>query len=78
MSRKVAHAIGVSSGLLVGYATTKVAHGLLARQVLAEENVEPPKYPWSHLGWLSSYDHARYPSPCPAPTTSLFIATAGL
>lgn len=28
--------------------------------VFAEEKVEPPKYPWSHSGLASSYDHARY------------------
>lgn len=27
--------------------------------VLAEECVIPPKYPWSHNGMLSSFDHAR-------------------
>jgi len=26
----------------------------------AEEKADPPKYPWSHLGLFSSYDHARF------------------
>lgn len=33
---------------------------LLGRSVLAEEKVDPPKYPWSHSGLADSYDHARY------------------
>jgi ubiquinol-cytochrome c reductase cytochrome c1 subunit len=26
---------------------------------LAEEGLHPPQYPWSHKGWLDSFDHAR-------------------
>ena len=25
----------------------------------SDEGVEPPKYPWYHLGLFNSYDHAR-------------------
>lgn len=31
----------------------------LGKRVLAEEKVDPPKYPWSHSGLADSYDHAR-------------------
>lgn len=33
---------------------------VIGKSVLAEEKVEPPKYPWSHSGLADSYDHARY------------------
>jgi len=26
---------------------------------LSDEGLHPPKYPWSHSGWLDSFDHAR-------------------
>lgn len=48
----VATAAGISgSGLLLL---------VIGKSVLAEEKVEPPKYPWSHSGLADAYDHARY------------------
>ena len=29
----------------------------------AEEGLHPPTYPWSHKGWLDTFDHARYARP---------------
>ena len=37
---------------------------IIGKTVLAEEKVEPPKYPWSHGGLADSYDHARYETEC--------------
>lgn len=59
MNRIIGHAVGISSGLLVGFSSTEIAQKFFTRNVLAEECVEPPNYPWSHRGWLASYDHAR-------------------
>jgi hypothetical protein len=44
---------GIVGGFLVGRSS-------LVPTVHNEEKVLPPKYPWSHLGLFSSYDHARY------------------
>lgn len=45
-------------------AVTAVAAGSvipqLVKTVHAEEKVTSPKYPWSHTGLFSSYDHASY------------------
>lgn len=44
---------GASGGLLAAILSSR--HSV----VHSEEKVAPPKYPWSHLGLFSSYDHAR-------------------
>lgn len=46
-------------GSLLGTGTVLLINGIISSTVLAEENVEPPKYPWSHNGLADSYDHAR-------------------
>lgn len=43
----------------------------------AEEGLHPPKYPWSHIGWFDTFDHARYAQAhisVPGPRTDLFVA----
>lgn len=50
---------GISSGILVGYTGIELLKNFPVK-VYAEEAVEPVKFPWSHSGLLSSYDHARY------------------
>ena len=47
------------SGSLLGTGSALLINGILSSTVFAEENVEPPKYPWSHNGLADSYDHAR-------------------
>lgn len=56
---RVAHLVGLASGATVAFFAGDIIK-LLPIRVAAEECVDPPKYPWSHSGWLSSYDHARY------------------
>lgn len=48
------------SGALIGTGSAILINGIFVSTVLAEEKVEPPKYPWSHSGLADSYDHARY------------------
>jgi len=48
------------SGALIGTGSAILINGIFVSTVLAEEKVEPPKYPWSHTGLADSYDHARY------------------
>ena len=50
----LAIAVGASGSGLILFSS------ILGKTVLAEEKVEPPKYPWSHCGLANSYDHARY------------------
>ena len=35
---------------------------------LSDEGLHPVAYPWSHKGWMDSFDHARC-APNPAPHT---------
>lgn len=55
---RLAHLVGLTSGATFAYFGIDLLKQLPTR-VVAEECVDPPKYPWSHSGWLSSYDHAR-------------------
>ena len=48
------------SGALIGTGSAMLINGIFVSTVMAEEKVEPPKYPWSHSGLADSYDHARY------------------
>ena len=48
------------SGVLIGSGSAILINGIFISTVLAEEKVDPPKYPWSHSGLADSYDHARY------------------
>ncbi len=50
----------VGGGGLIGGGSGIFISGIFGPTVLAEEKVEPPKYPWSHSGLTDSYDHARY------------------
>lgn len=58
MSWRVAHFVGLTSGALSGYTVLDLA-ARLAPRLCSDEGLEPPKYPWSHAGLFSSYDHAR-------------------
>lgn len=44
-----------SSGALCGIGTALIFNSFVA----AEEQLNPPKYPWSHSGLADSFDHAR-------------------
>jgi uncharacterized membrane protein YagU involved in acid resistance len=57
--RQVAHLVGIASGAVAGFTSFDFLRRFPSR-VLAEESVEPPKYPWSHSGLMSAYDHARW------------------
>lgn len=48
------------TGSLIGTGSAILINGIFVSTVLAEEKVDPPKYPWSHSGLADSYDHARY------------------
>lgn len=50
----------VGAGGLIGGGSGILFSGIFGSTVLAEEKVDPPKYPWSHCGLTQSYDHARY------------------
>jgi len=46
-----------------------------------EDGLHPTTYPWSHNGWLDTFDHARYPSPLtltPLLSNAFFQHTTGL
>lgn len=49
----------VTAGSLIGSGSGILLNGIFSSTVLAEEKVEPPKYPWSHSELADSYDHAR-------------------
>lgn len=49
----------ITAGGLVGTGSALIINGIFSSTVLAEEKVDPPKYPWSHSGLADSYDHAR-------------------
>jgi hypothetical protein len=53
------YAKSLISGAFIGTGSAMLINGILVSTVLAEEKVEPPKYPWSHLGLADSYDHSR-------------------
>ena len=60
MASRIAHVVGLTSGVLAGYSSLSLIRDALPPvHVFAEEKVEPAKFPWSHSGWFSSYDHAR-------------------
>jgi len=50
-------AVATGSGL---GAAGLLSQWVLSSSVRSEEKVDPPKYPWSHSGMASSFDHARY------------------
>lgn len=59
MSRRTAYFAGLTKGATAACLVFHFIKSSIPR-VLNEEGVEPPKYPWSHSGLFSSYDHARY------------------
>jgi hypothetical protein len=61
MSRPFAfHLLGLSSSGIGSYLAFELLQKDFLPKVLADEKVKPPQYPWSHNGWFSAYDHARY------------------
>ena len=52
---KIALSLGVLGTVSYAFYHSK----LRPKRVYAEEAVPPAKFPWTHDGFLSSYDHAR-------------------
>lgn len=58
MFSRLGTVLGTNGKRFIAASTVAAPFFLLADTAYAAECIHPPLYPWEHLGWLSTFDHA--------------------